>query len=400
MNPRIAPPLTALVTALGAVLALALFAAPAGAAISTLDVNYDLDATPEVKNRLDVHRPDGSQAADSRPVVVYVHGGGWRIGDKKNKIANKVELFTGLGYVFVSANYRLSPNPIDPSYPADRVRFPDHPDDVGEALGWIDRNIAGFGGDPSRILLIGHSAGAHLVSLVSTDPSYIDAYGIEPWQLIGTVPLDSDAYDVGDRIAEFGPSGSDIYYNAFGTPEENAADGSWVAASPQGWADEGDPDHLIVTQAGSPQRIEDSRGMASALGQDPDSSVFEAPYDHEGINAAVGSPTDASGETTAIVDFIARMVEGARSPKAKIVGHPSRKLRAREGRTRVRFAFRSSVAGSSFSCRLESKRFRRCSSPKTYRLSPGRYRFRVRAIAPGGRPGNLRDFRFRVLQAR
>ena len=55
---------------------------------------------------------------------------------------------------------------------------------------------------PERMLLIGHSAGAHLVSLVTTDPRYVERHGVEPWQLIGTVALDSDAYDVADRIAE------------------------------------------------------------------------------------------------------------------------------------------------------------------------------------------------------
>ena len=171
--------------------------ARADAAIVQRDLSYDIDSPPSDPNlnALDLYVPDGAQPSDSRPVVVYVHGGAWRTGDKASQIADKVTLFTGAGYVFASVNYRLSPR--DPTVldPA-RIKFPDQPDDVGEAIGWLDRNVEAYGGDPGRMLLIGHSAGAHLVSLVSTDPSYVGSFGVEPWQLIGTVSLDTDAFDI------------------------------------------------------------------------------------------------------------------------------------------------------------------------------------------------------------
>lgn len=387
-------------------LACTLAAPGAGAAISQPDVNYDLGSppapSPASENFLDVYRPDGSSPTDSRPVVVYVHGGGWRVGNKSNQITRKVNLFTGAGYVFVSLNYRLSPDPIDPSYPPERVRFPDHPDDVGEAIGWVDRNIAAFGGDPTRLLLIGHSAGAHLVSLVSTDPRYVEAYGVEPWQLIGTVALDGDAYDVADRISEVGSAGEALFFNAFGTPAENAAEGSWAAASPKLWAGPRDPEHLLVTQAGSPARAADADAMAVALGQDPESSVFRAPYDHEGINDAVGDPGDTSGETVAIMDFFARMVAASTEPEAKIKRHPRKKVLTAEGesKARVEFAFSSDVEGSKFECRLSDVSFRSCRSPYSRKLGKGHYRFGFRPIAPSGRPGEVESFRFRVRQIR
>ena len=153
-------PLLAGLVMASAAAALALSAVPAGAATATLGIDYDLDGSPSPApprlNQLDLYRPDGAAAGDDRPVVVFVHGGGWRRGDKGNAIANKVNLFTGAGYVFASVDYRLSPDPIDPTYPPDRIRFPDQPDDVGEAIGWIDRNVSAYGGDPSRIILIGH----------------------------------------------------------------------------------------------------------------------------------------------------------------------------------------------------------------------------------------------------
>ena len=178
--------------AVAAALVALLLAPSAGhAAKSNLGITYDLDGTPTPTpaklNQLDLYQPADVTAGAARPVVVYVHGGGWSSGDKDNKISRKVNLFTGAGYVFASVNYRLSPDPIDLSYPASRVRFPTHPGDVGEAIAWLDRNVASYGGDPRRILLIGHSAGAHIVSLISTDPSYVARWGVDPSPLPGTV---------------------------------------------------------------------------------------------------------------------------------------------------------------------------------------------------------------------
>ena len=78
----------------------------AHAAVATPGIDYDLDGSggsvPPSLNQLDLYSPDGVTAVDSRPVVVYVHGGGWRVGDKSNKIAKKVALFTGAGYLLAS----------------------------------------------------------------------------------------------------------------------------------------------------------------------------------------------------------------------------------------------------------------------------------------------------------
>jgi acetyl esterase/lipase len=248
----------------------------AAAAISHLDLDYDLGSppapSPASQNRLDLYLPDDAGPTDSRPVVVYVHGGGWRQGDKRNRILDKANLFTDAGYLFASINYRLSPEALSATPDPSRVMFPDHPHDVGEAIGWLGRNLASRGGDPERIALIGHSAGAHLVSLVATDPSYVEAYGVDPWQLIGAVALDTGAFDVPARIAELGPAGQLLYFNAFGTVAENAATGSWAEASPIEWADPADPAQLLVTQMASQARVQENRRMASALGQDPTES--------------------------------------------------------------------------------------------------------------------------------
>lgn len=399
---------TATTLALAAAL-LTLLVVPATglAAKSNPGIDYDLDGTPTPTpaklNQLDLYQPGDVTAGAARPVVVYVHGGGWYNGDKSNQISRKVNLFTGAGYVFASINYRLSPNPIDLSYPASRVRFPTHPSDVAEAIGWLDRNVASYGGDPRRILLIGHSAGAHLVSLITTDPSYVARWGVDPAHLLGTVSLDTDNYDVTDGALNGSNQAKTLIYNGIGTPEENAVDGSWAAASPINYADPADPDFLLVTQAANRGRIASSNAMAAALGQDPATSVFKAPYDHAGINEAVGSPTDQSGETQAIMDFFAAKAGPLQPPtsKVRITKRPKTLIKLRHGkRARVRFHFEAESSATSFLCRMDNKRYRRCGSPKKYEVKPGRHNFRVIAVGAAGERGPARRIGFRVVDRR
>ena len=383
-------------------LALALVAvagAPAGATVAHPDLSYDLDspaADPNL-NALDLYLPDDAQPSDSRPVVVYVHGGGWRAGDKANQIARKVNLFTGAGYVFASVNYRLSPDDVTALAP-DRIKFPDHPHDVGEAIGWLARNVGAYGGDPTRLLLIGHSAGAHLVDLVSTDPSYVEAYGVEPWRLIGTVSLDTDATDVTSRIAEGGPQTKALFYNAFGSPAENAASGSWAAASPLAFADPGDPRLLAVTQAAVAGRVADNQAFVAALGEAPD-SVLAVPYDHGGINDAVGDPADGAGETAAIMSFFAQRVAASADPAAKLAKKPGKRVRSTRRRPRVRFELAPKGTAEGIECRLDSHRLKPCKRRPSYRVGAGRHTFRYRALGDRGRPGKTKAYRFRVSMA-
>lgn len=374
----------------------------ASAATAFPNLNYDLDGSPAPVpaslNQLDLYTPDGVGASDSRPVVVYVHGGGWWTGDKSNQIAKKVNLFTGAGYVFASLNYRLSPDPSAATYAASRIRYPTHPRDVGEALAWIDQNISAYGGDPTRILLIGHSAGAQLVAVVSTDPSYIEAYGMDPRHLIGTVPLDTDGYDVTRRVETGTAQAKAIYYNAFATPAENAADDTWAQASAINYADDADPELMMVTQQAAPGRIASAQDMASALGQDPATSVFLAPYDHEGINDAVGSPTDTSGETQAIMDFFARMVAASQTSAVTITRSPAGKVKVKKGKkVKVHFRFEADTAAASYQCRLDGEDFKGCSSPAKYKARKGKHTFGVRAIASNGDQGPLEKTTFKVV---
>ena len=383
----------------------ALSAAPAGAltTVPDLDYHYDPPADTSTLDRLDLYLPDGAQPGDLRPVVIYVHGGAWMTGDKSNKMADKPRLFTDAGYIFVSVNYRLSPDissgPLPPSFAAGRVMFPDHPRDVGESIAWLARNIGGYGGDPDALLLMGHSSGAHLVSLVGSDPAYLEAFGASLKQVSGVVSLDSGAMDVADSAAQRGaqPTANNyVIWNAFGTPAEEAATPRWVRASPVTWGDPSDPRSLMITQSSRVPRIIDNQKMAAALGQDP-SSVLTVPLDHEGINDELGSPADSTGETAAVMSFVAGRIAARPEPSLRIGKRPAKvvKIGRRQKKRKVVFAF-TATGTDRVECRIDRGAFRVCASPRRFTLARGRHTFRVRALYPSGRTGAEKTVTFRV----
>lgn len=297
----------------GHITLVALLAAGLAAAPQTLaaeryvlhaDLDYDLGSpvSPAAHNRLDLFVPRRPSAP--RPVVVYVHGGGWQTGDKR-RIGHKARLFTRAGYIFASVNYRLSPSVRGLPAP-DRVRFPDHPHDVGEALGWLTRNVRRYGGDPDRLVLIGHSAGAHLASLVGVDRSFSSAYGVPARAVRGVVSLDTAAFDIAAKADPALTRRPRLYWNAFGTPAEEAADPRWASASPINLASRADPAFLLVTQR-RPTRVAENRAMLRALGNRNSDSIVTVALDHAGINRMLGNPRDTTRETEAVMTFVRKV---------------------------------------------------------------------------------------------
>ena len=124
------------------------------------------------------------------PVVMWVHGGGYQIGDKSQQIRDKVKLFNAKGWILVSVNYRLTA----PGQPGS-AQFPDHFDDVANAVSWVHTNIARYGGDPTRIALLGHSAGADIVSNVAINPTYLRQHRLDLRVLDCAGPLDTEGFD-------------------------------------------------------------------------------------------------------------------------------------------------------------------------------------------------------------
>jgi len=254
---------------------------------ATRDVQYEqVPGADSMLLSLDYYKPIRRAGCGPAPIVVYVHGGGFVNGDKANKIADKVNLFTGEGWVFASVNYRLST--ATPSDPAGQVRYPTHEQDVAAAVGWLKVHSADLGADARRIYLVGHSSGAFLVSLVSTDTSFLNAAGVTTRNVRCTVSLDTE-YDVTNQVAQ-GGSQEVLYRNAFG--DDPAV---WAKGSPINHTTNGPvrPRFLIFTQ-GPARRTGQARAFTSALttGGTPASVIDVSPLTHEEINAAVGSPGD------------------------------------------------------------------------------------------------------------
>ena len=136
---------------------------------------------------LDVYAP---AAGSNRPVVVWIHGGGWVQGSKKD-VGHKPDAFVAKEFVFVPVNYRFLPH----------VTMDTIVRDVARAVGWVHRNVAKYGGNPNQILLMGHSAGAQLAALLCTDSRYVEAQGVPHTSIKGCVPIDGDTYDVPLQVA-------------------------------------------------------------------------------------------------------------------------------------------------------------------------------------------------------
>lgn len=225
------------------------------------------------------------EASPSRPVVIYVHGGGFAVGDKANNMTNKQNLFSSLNYLLVSVNYRLSPEVYSTN--PDRVMYPTHHNDVADAVKWVYDNIEDFGGNNQKIALLGHSAGAQLVALTGTSDQFLPARGIDLNFLKGVACIDTEGYDVAARCNE----NNEVYLNAFGQ-----ADTFWFEASPINnlFAETSYP-AFFVAKRGSDARIAMANAFISKL-ESVGVTVSEATanqYDHEGINDAIGAP----GET-------------------------------------------------------------------------------------------------------
>lgn len=153
-------------------------AAPARAA--GVEVRRDLaylegEGADGVRHRLDAYLPEGKSGF---PLLMYVHGGAWRSG-KKELYDPIGRVFAGQGIGFVAINYRLSP----------AVKHPEHVRDVARAFAWLAKHARELGGDPERLYVCGHSAGAHLVALLALDPRYLQAEGLTASRIRGVIGI-------------------------------------------------------------------------------------------------------------------------------------------------------------------------------------------------------------------
>ena len=161
---------------------------------------HDQPYGPGGRQSLDVYAPRRMDTA--RPVAVFLYGGGWERG-RKWDYGWVAQALAARGYVVVLPDYRLYP----------QVRFPEFLNDSAQAVRWAVDHAAAYGGDPSRVVLLGHSAGAYNAVMLGLAPSYLQHAGVDPACVVGVVgiagPYDflplkghmADVFGVGDLAA-------------------------------------------------------------------------------------------------------------------------------------------------------------------------------------------------------
>ncbi len=236
---------------------------------------------------LDIYTPQ-EPAGKSLPVMFWIHGGGWQAGDKSD-VALKPKVLTERGFVFVSTNYRLLPE----------VEMDELIGDVTKSLGWVHRNIARYGGDPTRIFVGGHSAGAQVAALICTDDRLLKKEGVPFDVLKGCVPVDGDTYDIpkiimtaehrqavyGGKMFTFG------HRQKFGNDPEKHVDFSAVTHVAK---DKGIPPFLILYFSGNPDTRAQAGRLESVLkaAAIPASSYGKRDSNHSRLNNDLGKTDD------------------------------------------------------------------------------------------------------------
>ncbi len=257
------------------------------------------DSTNE-RQMLDVYSP---RDAKNLPVVFWIHGGGWEAGDKAN-VQIKPQVFMDKGFVFVSTNYRLLPD-VDM---ATIVR------DVAKSIHWVHDHIAEHGGDPQRLLVMGHSAGAQLAALVSIDDRYLKAEGLSLGIIKGCVPVDGDTYDVPAIIEteETRRRAHDLPPPKFGHREKFGGDPAKhrdFSAVTHVAKDKGIPPFLLLHVADHPYTSAQAQRLGKVLKEaGVPVTVFGAKETfHDKINADLGLPEDPS--TKPLFAFVAEALK-------------------------------------------------------------------------------------------
>ncbi len=249
----------------------------------------------QARQVLDVYSP---AQAKGLPVVFWIHGGGWQTGDKAN-VDIKPQAFMDNGFVFVSTSYRLLPH-VDM---ATIVR------DIAKAIRWVHDHVAEYGGDPQRLLIMGHSAGAQLAALVCTDDRYLKAEGLSFNIIKACVPVDGDTYDV-PAIIETAetrrrvhglPQATYGHREKFGNDPAKHRDFSAVTHVAK---DKGIPPFLIMHVAEHPDTTAQAQHLADVLkGAEVKVRVFGAQKsNHTKIDADLGMPDDPG--TKALFEFV------------------------------------------------------------------------------------------------
>ena len=286
---------------------LAVFTLVPAARAQTINRDVPYAGVEDDKRTLDVYAPAG---AKDLPVVFWIHGGGWQTGDKSD-VKLKPRAFMDKGFVFVSTNYRLLP----------AVDMGTLTRDVAKSFRWVEDHIAEFGGDPKRVLVGGHSAGAQLAALICTDERYLKEEGVGFDVLIGCVPVDGDTYDI-PAIIEVAETRWRVHHmppakfghrEKFGNDPAKHRDFSAVYHVSK---DKGIPPFLILHVANHPDTSAQAFRLGAVLKEaGVQVRVFGAKETtHDQLNDHLGVPDDPA--TKALYEFIAERVKKGEKPGA------------------------------------------------------------------------------------
>jgi acetyl esterase/lipase len=168
---------------------------------------------------LDVHRPPAG--VGKVPVVVFFYGGSWRDSTRQDYRFVGQSLAKA-GFLVIVPDYRKAP----------QVVFPAFIEDSARAVAWTKQHAADYGGDPSRIFLMGHSSGAHMAAMLGTDAHFLQAVGMQPRDLAGIVGL-AGPYD-------FLPLTDPKVIQALGPKSE------WPKTQPVNFVDGNEPPFLLL----------------------------------------------------------------------------------------------------------------------------------------------------------
>lgn len=269
------------------------------------DVAYRENASDPIRNALDVYAPnDGTKL----PVVVWIHGGAWKFGDKKH-LGQKAQALNARNMVVVSINYRFSPE----------VDYREMTSDIAAAIHWVHDHASEFRGDPEKIFLMGHSAGAHLAALVGIDQRYLNAEKLTLKVVKGVILLDGAGYDIPAQMRQMSAIRMDrlkqTYTDVFTSDPEKQRDASPLTHVTAGIDT---PPFLILHVASRA----DSRMQSTRLGQKLTDSGVKATVvaaegkTHATINRDIGTPDDKP--TQEIYEFLdTRLKELAEAAKPK-----------------------------------------------------------------------------------
>ncbi len=253
----------------------------------TLHSNVPYSHPGHARQVFDIYTPE-SNLNELLPVIFWIHGGGWVVGDKSD-VGLKPKALTERGYIFVSTNYRLLPE----------VTMDELIGDIARSFATLHQIIENYGGNPKHIIVGGHSAGAQLAAILCTDHRYLEKHNIPLDVIKGCIPVDGDTYDIpkiimtaeyrqalyGGKMFTFG------HRQKFGNdPEKHVEFSAVTHVEP----DKGIPPFLLLYFTGNP----DTRAQAQRLHQVLQAAGISSrtfgkrDSNHRQLNNDLGDPTD------------------------------------------------------------------------------------------------------------